>query len=87
MENGEKRKRILLVLTDASPQDDQDSGEGAFYKNKESDSACDSRYCKRSAESGNKKEWNFLGSAGRKQAKSDKDEISVRWVFAQYIEI
>lgn len=35
MENGEKRKRILLVLTDASPQDDQDSGEGAFYKNKE----------------------------------------------------
>ena len=31
----EKRKRILLVLTDASPQDDQDSGEGAFYKNKE----------------------------------------------------
>ena len=35
MENGEKRKRILLVLTDASPQDDQDSGEGAYYKNKE----------------------------------------------------
>ena len=25
-----KKKRILLVLTDASPQDDQDSGEGAF---------------------------------------------------------
>lgn len=35
IENSEKSKRILLVLTDASPQDDQDSGEGAFYKNKE----------------------------------------------------
>ena len=35
MESSEKSKRILLVLTDASPQDDQDSGEGAFYKNKE----------------------------------------------------
>lgn len=35
MENSEKSKKILLVLTDASPQDDQDSGEGAFYKNKE----------------------------------------------------
>ena len=35
MEKSEKSGRILLVLTDASPQDDQDSGEGAFYKNKE----------------------------------------------------
>lgn len=35
MANSEKSKKILLVLTDASPQDDQDSGEGAFYKNKE----------------------------------------------------
>lgn len=35
MEASEKSKRILLVLTDASPQDDQDAGEGAFYKNKE----------------------------------------------------
>ena len=35
METGSKSKKILLVLTDASPQDDQDAGEGAFYKNKE----------------------------------------------------
>ena len=35
METGSKARKILLVLTDASPQDDQDAGEGAFYKNKE----------------------------------------------------
>lgn len=35
MEMSEKSRKILLVLTDASPQDDQDAGEGAFYKNKE----------------------------------------------------
>ena len=35
METGSKSRKILLVLTDASPQDDQDAGEGAFYKNKE----------------------------------------------------
>ena len=35
LEAGEKPGRILLMLTDASPQDDQDAGEGAFYKNKE----------------------------------------------------
>lgn len=34
-EKSEKSKKILLVLTDASPQDDQDAGEGAFYKNNE----------------------------------------------------
>lgn len=28
-------KRILVVLTDASPQDDQSATEGAFYKNNE----------------------------------------------------
>ena len=35
MEQSLKEKRLLLVLTDASPQDDQDLGEGAFYKNRE----------------------------------------------------
>ena len=35
MEASKKSKRILLVLTDASPMDDQNIGEGAFYANKE----------------------------------------------------
>ena len=35
MEKSPKVKKLLLVLTDASPQDDQILGEGAFYKNKE----------------------------------------------------
>lgn len=35
IEKSEKSKKILLVLTDASPQDDQNAGEGAFYKNNE----------------------------------------------------
>ena len=35
MEQSPKERRLLLVLTDASPQDDQDLGEGAFYKNRE----------------------------------------------------
>ena len=35
MEKSPKPRRILLVLTDACPQDEQEMGEGAFYKNKE----------------------------------------------------
>ena len=35
MEASKKEKRILLVLTDANPMDDQNIGEGAFYTNKE----------------------------------------------------
>lgn len=35
MEHSPKEKRILVVLTDASPQDDQSATEGAFYKNNE----------------------------------------------------
>ena len=35
MEYSPKEKRILVVLTDASPQDDQSAMEGAFYKNNE----------------------------------------------------
>ncbi len=35
METSKKSRRILLVLTDASPMDDQNIGEGAFYANKE----------------------------------------------------
>lgn len=35
MEASKKSRRILLVLTDASPMDDQNIGEGAFYANKE----------------------------------------------------
>ena len=35
MEASKKSKRILLVLTDATPMDDQNIGEGAFYANKE----------------------------------------------------
>lgn len=35
MEKSKKSRRILLVLTDASPMDDQNIGEGAFYTNKE----------------------------------------------------
>lgn len=35
MERSKKSRRILLVLTDASPMDDQNIGEGAFYANKE----------------------------------------------------
>lgn len=35
MEHSPKGKRILVVLTDASPQDDQSATEGAFYKNNE----------------------------------------------------
>ena len=35
MEASKKSKRILLVLTDASPMDDQNIGEGGFYANKE----------------------------------------------------
>ena len=35
MEASKKAKRILLVLTDANPMDDQNIGEGAFYTNKE----------------------------------------------------
>lgn len=35
MEKSPKEKKLLLVLTDASPQDDQNLGEGVFYKNKE----------------------------------------------------
>ena len=30
-----KEKRLFLVLTDASPQDDQNLGEGAFYRSRE----------------------------------------------------
>lgn len=35
MEASKKSRRILLVLTDASPMDDQNIGEGTFYENKE----------------------------------------------------
>ena len=35
MENGKKPRKILMVLTDGSPMDDQNIGDGAFYKNKE----------------------------------------------------
>lgn len=35
MEKGKKPRKILMVLTDGSPMDDQNIGEGAFYKNKE----------------------------------------------------
>lgn len=35
MEASKKSRRILLVLTDASPMDDQNIGEGTFYANKE----------------------------------------------------
>lgn len=35
MEKSRKEKKLLLVLTDASPQDDQEIGEGVFYKNNE----------------------------------------------------
>lgn len=35
MEKSQKEKKLLLVLTDASPQDDQEIGEGVFYKNNE----------------------------------------------------
>ena len=35
MENSEQEKKLLLVLTDGSPQDDQIAAEGAFYKNRE----------------------------------------------------
>lgn len=35
MERSKKPRKILMVLTDASPMDDQNIGEGAFYKNKE----------------------------------------------------
>lgn len=35
MEHSPKGKRILVVLTDASPQDDQSAMEGTFYKNNE----------------------------------------------------
>lgn len=35
MEKSPKEKKLLLVLTDASPQDDQNLGAGVFYKDKE----------------------------------------------------
>lgn len=35
MENSEQEKKLLLVLTDGSPQDDRIAAEGAFYKNRE----------------------------------------------------
>ena len=35
MEKCPKEKKLLLVLTDASPQDDQNLGAGVFYKDKE----------------------------------------------------
>lgn len=35
IERSPKEKRILVVLTDASPMDDQSATEGAFYKNNE----------------------------------------------------
>lgn len=35
MENSPKQQKILLMLSDASPMDDQIAGEGAFYKDKE----------------------------------------------------
>ena len=35
MDQANGMQKILLVLTDASPQDDKEMGEGAFYKNKE----------------------------------------------------
>lgn len=35
MEKSQREKKLLLVLTDASPQDDQEIGEGVFYKNNE----------------------------------------------------
>ncbi|MDD6074993.1 MAG: hypothetical protein PUB88_12205 [Clostridium sp.] len=35
MEKSPKEKRLFLVLTDASPQDDQNLGEGAFYRSRE----------------------------------------------------
>ena len=35
MEHSEQEKKLLLVLTDGSPQDDQIAAEGAFYKNRE----------------------------------------------------
>ncbi|MFR7441899.1 MAG: hypothetical protein ACLUUG_12050 [Lachnospiraceae bacterium] len=83
MENGEKRKRILLVLTDASPQDDQDSGEGAFIKIKNTQICLQFKILQRSAESETKRnsgDRNFYGKcalwrSSRKDfwAKSDKD--------------
>lgn len=35
MERSDQSQKILLVLTDASPQDDRNVGEGAFYRDKE----------------------------------------------------
>lgn len=35
MKKSKKPRKILMVLTDGSPMDDQNIGEGAFYKNKE----------------------------------------------------
>ena len=35
MQKSKRAKRILIVLTDASPEDDQNLGEGAFYKSRE----------------------------------------------------
>lgn len=35
MVQSEQEKKLLLVLTDGSPQDDQIAAEGAFYKNRE----------------------------------------------------
>ena len=35
MAQSEQEKKLLLVLTDGSPQDDQIAAEGAFYKNRE----------------------------------------------------
>lgn len=35
MEQSRKEKKLLLMLTDGSPQDDQIAAEGAFYKNRE----------------------------------------------------
>ncbi len=35
MKESQKPKKILLVFTDASPQDDQNAAEGSFYKDRE----------------------------------------------------
>ena len=35
MESSPKERKLLLILTDASPEDDKIAGEGAFYQNRE----------------------------------------------------
>lgn len=74
MEGSQKPKKILLVFTDASPQDDQNAAEGSFYKDKEytdltavSDTAKEVRALR---QSGIQVIGIFMGSARAAQAAS-----------------